>query len=159
MLSGTHRYFLQERVIYGRPAPDAVAEEVSGSGAQRVFLTTTRSLAGADALPAQIAAKLGERHVGTYADISAHSPREAVIAGAAAARAAGADLLVAVGGGSVVDATKAMLLCLWHGLTTVDALDGHRGWRGADASRRPSGMEKAIRVVAVPTTYSAAEFT
>ena len=159
MLNGTHRYFQQERVIYGRPAADAVAEEVSGSDAQRVFLTTTRSLAGTAALPAQIAAKLGERHVGTYADISAHSPRDAVIAGAGAARDAGADLLVAVGGGSVIDATKAMLLCLWHGLTTVDALDGHRGWRGADPSRRPAGMESAIRMVAVPTTYSAAEFT
>jgi maleylacetate reductase len=159
MLSGTHRYFLQERVIYGRPAADAVADEVEGLGARRIFLTTTRSLAGREALPAQIATKLGERHVGTYADVSAHSPREAVIAGAGAARDAGADLLVAVGGGSVIDATKAMLLCLWHGLSTIDALDAHRGWRGADPSRRPPGMEKAIRLVAVPTTYSAAEFT
>jgi maleylacetate reductase len=159
MLSGMHRYFLQERVIYGRAAADAVADEVEGSGARRVFLTTTRSLAAREALPAQIAAKLGERYVGIYADISAHSPRDAVIAGAGAARDAGADLLVAVGGGSVIDATKAMLLCLWHGLTTVEGLDAHRGWRGADPSRRPSGMEKAIRLIAVPTTYSAAEFT
>jgi maleylacetate reductase len=159
MSSGTHRYFLQERVIYGRPAAEAVAEEVEASAAERVFLTTTRSLAGAEGLPATIAAKLGRHHAGTYTGVSAHSPREAVIAGAAAARAAEADLLVAVGGGSVIDATKAMLLCLWHGLTTVDALDAHRGWRGADPSRRPQGMEKAIRMVAVPTTYSAAEFT
>ncbi len=159
MLNGTHRYFLQERVIYGRPAADAIAHEAEGSGAGRVFITTTHSLNGGDALPAQIAAKLGERHACTYAGITAHSPREAVIAGAAAARDARADLLVAVGGGSVIDATKAMLLCLWRNITTPEALDDHRGRGGADPSRRPQGMDNAIRMVAVPTTYSAAEFT
>lgn len=159
MLSGTHRYFLQERVIYGMPAAAAVAEEAAGSVRERVFLTTTRSLDGPGRLAAAIAAVLGPRHVGTYAGISAHSPREAVIAGAKAARAAGADLLVAVGGGSVIDATKVMLLALWHGLGDVDALDPFRGARGVDPSRRPPGLEHAIRMIAVPTTYSAAEFT
>jgi maleylacetate reductase len=159
MLEGTHRYFLQERVIYGKPASQAVAEEVAALGARRVFLTTTRSLAGAEALPAAIAHGLGERHAGTYDGISAHSPRDAVLAGARQARAAGADLLLAVGGGSVIDATKVMLLCLWHGLTSVEALDDYRGARGIDPSRRPAGLDGAIRMVAVPTTYSAAEFT
>ena len=159
MLNGTHRYFLQERVIYGKPAAAAIAEEAEALGARRVFLTTTRSLGGPDGLAAAVAAALGPRHAGTYGAIAAHSPRDAVIEGAARARAAEADLLVAVGGGSVIDATKVMLLCLWHGLGDVDALDAHRGARGIDPSRRPPGLERAIRMVAVPTTYSAAEFT
>lgn len=159
MLTGTHRYFLQERVIYGKPAAAAVAEEVAALGARRVFLTTTRSLGGEDGLAAAIARGLGERHAGTYGAIAAHSPRDAVVEGAARAREAGADLLVAVGGGSVIDATKVMLLCLWHGITDIDALDAHRGARGVDPSRRPPGLDRAIRMIAVPTTYSAAEFT
>ena len=159
MLSGTHRYFLQERVIYGKPAAPAVAEEAAASGASRVFITTTRSLTGAGGLPAAIATALGPAHAGTYAEISAHSPRDAVIAGAAAARAAKADLLVAVGGGSVIDATKVMQLALWQNLTRIEELDAHRGSRGIDPSRRPPSMEGAIRMLAVPTTYSAAEFT
>jgi maleylacetate reductase len=158
MRTGTHRYFQQERVIYGKPAAAAVAEEVQALGARRVFITTTRSLGGENALAAAIARGLGERHAGTYAGITAHSPRDSVIAGAAQARGGDADLLVAVGGGSVIDATKVMQLCLWHGLTKVDALDAHRT-RAGDPSRRPPGMEKAIRMIAVPTTYSAAEFT
>ena len=32
MLEGTHRYFLQERVIYGRPAAEAVATAVRAVG-------------------------------------------------------------------------------------------------------------------------------
>src|SRR6185312_10017235 len=159
MISGTHRYFLQERVIYGKPADAAIAEEAAALGARRVFLTTTRSLGGEDGLAAAVARMLGERHAGTYGAISAHSPRDAVIAGAGLARGAGADLLVAIGGGSVIDATKVMLLCLWHGLETVDALDAYRGARGVDPSRRPPGLDGAIRMLAVPTTYSAAEFT
>jgi maleylacetate reductase len=159
MLSGTHRYFLQERVVYGRPAAEAVTAEVEALGAARVFVTTNRSLGGADGPAAAIAHALGARHAGTYRGITAHSPRESVIEGAAEARAAGADLLVAVGGGSVIDATKVMQLCLWHGLTRIEELDRYRGARGVDPSRRPPGMEKAIRMIAVPTTYSAAEFT
>ena len=65
----------------------------------------------------------GLRHVGTHAQIRSHSPREDVVAGATAARAAKADLLVAVGGGSVIDATKAMQLCLWVGLDSADAME------------------------------------
>lgn len=159
MLTGTHRYFLQERVIYGKPAAAAVAEEAAALGAGRVFITTTRSLAGENGLAAEVARSLGERHAGSFAGIGAHSPREAVIAGAALAREAKADLLVAVGGGSVIDATKVMLLALWHRLSSIDALDGYRGARGIDPSRRPPGLDGAIRMLAVPTTYSAAEFT
>jgi maleylacetate reductase len=158
MLTGVHRYFQQERVIYGKPAAPAVVEEAQALGARRVFLTTTRSLGGENGLAAAVARGLGERHAGTYVGITAHSPRDSVIAGAAQARAVDADLLVAVGGGSVIDATKVMQLCLWHGLTKIDELDAHRT-RAGDPSRRPPGMEKAIRMIAVPTTYSAAEFT
>lgn len=159
MLTGTHRYFLQERVIYGKPAAEAVAEEATALGASRVFVMTNRSLGGEGGMAAAVAKGLGDLHAGTYTGITAHSPRECVVAGAALARAAQADLLVAVGGGSVIDATKGMLLCLWHGLTRTEELDGYRGGRGSDPSRRPAGMEQAIRMLAVPTTYSAAEFT
>ena len=159
MQTGVHRYPLLERIIYGKPAAEAIVQEVEAAGASRVFLTTNRSLGGAGGLTSGIAAGLRDRCAGTYAGITAHSPRECVVAGAAQARAAGADLLVAVGGGSVIDATKLMLACLWHGLTRTDELDAYRGDRGADPSRRPKGMESAIRMFAVPTTFSAAEFT
>ncbi|HUJ73805.1 MAG TPA: iron-containing alcohol dehydrogenase, partial [bacterium] len=157
MLSGT---LLQEWIIYGKPAAEAVAAEVEALGASRVLLTSTRSLSGPGGLPETIARALGPRHAGTYSGVTAHSPRECVLAGAAQARAAQADLLVAVGGGSVIDATKVMLLCLWQNLQTVEALDPFSGrGRPGDPSRRPPGMESAVRMLAVPTTFSAAEFT
>ena len=116
--SGTFHITAHERIVFGTPAGEAVVAEAERIGARRVFVTSTRSLAQKENGPLQRMEKaLGARHVGTYATIRSHSPREDVVAGAKAAREAKADLLVAVGGGSVIDATKGMLLCLWLGST------------------------------------------
>jgi maleylacetate reductase len=160
LTAGTFHVQAQERIVFGIPAGEAVVAEADRIGAKRVFVTSTRSLAQKEMGPLQrIEQALGTRHVGTYATISAHSPREDVVAGAAAARAAGADLLVAVGGGSVIDATKAMLLCLWLGLDSPEAMEpycvGFDRYRNVELALPPD----PIRMVAVSTTLSASEFT
>jgi len=145
-----------ERVVFGIAANTAVCDEAARYGAQRIFVLSTRSLAGQAAGPFErVVAALGARCVGSFSAISAHSRREDVIAAAAKVRATAADLLVAIGGGSVIDATKAIQLCLWLGLDTADAMDPYfgEGARVAVAPRDP------IRMIAVPTTLSAAEFT
>jgi maleylacetate reductase len=160
LTTGAFNVTAHERIVFGRPAGEAVVAEAERTGARRVFLTSTRSLAQKDAGPLQrIEKALGARHVGTYATIKAHSPREDVVAGAAQAREAKADLLVAVGGGSVIDATKAMLLCLWAGLDSPQAMEpycvGFDRTKSSDV-RLPADP---IRMVAVSTTLSASEFT
>jgi maleylacetate reductase len=112
----------------------------------------------ADGLAAQTAAALGELCVGVFSGTSAHSPREGVIAGANEARRLDADLLVALGGGSAIDATKVMQLCLWAGLTKPEELDPYRAGRGPDRVK-VADIPAGVRMVAVPTTLSAAEFT
>jgi maleylacetate reductase len=158
MLSGTHRNSLQEQVIYGRPALDALAELAGEYGARRLMITSTASLAGPGGLAEQLAKGLGAACVSVFSDISAHSPREGVIAGAYEARRLGADLLVAVGGGSVIDATKVMQLALWAGIETPDALGSYRAGPGPDRAD-VAALAVGVRMVAVPTTLSAAEFT
>ena len=158
MLSGTHRNSVQEQVVYGRSALDALRDLAKGFGAQRLFITSTASLAGPGGLAQRLAAELGETCVGVFSGVSAHSPREGVIAGADAARAAGADLLVALGGGSVIDATKVMQLALWAGIETPAALGAYRAGPGPDRADL-TRLTPGVRMVAVPTTLSAAEFT
>jgi maleylacetate reductase len=156
MLTGVVQWTKQERLIHGRPAAEAVREETERIGARRVLLLTTRSLENGT-LIRDVTSALGDRCAGRFSGIRAHSPREAVIAGASLARETGADHLLAVGGGSVIDATKAMLLALWRGVADVDALSklairhGSAPLEAADTDR--------MRMTAVPTTLSAAEFS
>jgi maleylacetate reductase len=156
MLSGTHRFPRQDQVTYGRPAAEVIKELAAAHGARRLMITTTASLA--DNLAARVAAELGSLCVGVFSGIGAHSPREGVIAGAAEARRLKADLLVALGGGSAIDATKVMQLCLWAGLTKVEQLDAYRAGRGSDRVK-VAEIPAGVRMLAVPTTLSAAEFT
>ena len=128
--SGIFTIQAQERIVFGEPVGKALLAEIDRLGARRVFVTSTRSLAKlADGPLQRIEAALGKLHVGTFSAIGSHSPREDVIVGAMAARAADADLLVAVGGGSVIDATKAMLMCLWHRLDSPAAMEPYRSGR------------------------------
>ena len=114
------------------------------------------------ALLADVMRDLGDRYAGVYSGITAHSPRPCVIEGAKLAREAGADLLVAVGGGSAIDATKVMLIALWQNATTIEDLDLYRAGRPKEGAAPPAEAIKppadAIRMIAVPTTLSAAEF-
>jgi maleylacetate reductase len=158
--SGYFTIHAQERIIFGQPAAEAVVSEMQRYGAARVFVVSTRSLAKLENGPLQrIERALGSAHVGTYTEIRAHSPREDIIAGANKARAAKADLLVAVGGGSVIDATKGMLLCLWLGLDSAEAMEPYRA--GIDGSKSAPVRLPAepVRMIAVSTTLSASEFT
>ena len=59
-----------------------------------------------------------------------HTPREAVIAATEQARAADADLIVTVGGGSITDGAKAVQLCLANDIDTVEGIDTLRSIKG-----------------------------
>jgi maleylacetate reductase len=157
LLTGLVQWTRQERVVHGVPAAQAVREEIERVDARRVLLLTTRSLENGG-LVKDVASALGDRCVGRFSAISAHSPREAVIAGAAVARETGADHLLAVGGGSVIDATKAMLLVLWRGVSDVDALSTLAA-AGHGSRPLPAADTDEMRMTAVPTTLSAAEFS
>jgi maleylacetate reductase len=158
--AGTFNITAHDRIIFGMPAGEATVAEAERYGAKRVFVTSTRSLAQKENGPLQrIERALGALHAGTYAAIRSHSPREDVVAGANAARAAKADLLVAVGGGSVIDATKAMQLCLWLGLDSPEAMEPYcLGFERTKYSAVDMPAD-AVRMVAVSTTLSASEFT
>ena len=152
MITGTHRNIAPEQVIYGRPAAEALLSLAKDFQAQRLLLITTRSLDRDDGIVAGLADALGSQCVGLFSRIRAHSPRDDVVACAEFAREKAADLLVAVGGGSVIDAVKAVQLCLWSGAGTSDAL-------GTLKAGQARGLEPSTRMVALPTTLSAAEFT
>lgn len=160
MSGGSFTIQAQERVIFGRPAAQAVLAELQRYGAQRAFVVATRSLrAQADGPLQRIERALATLHVGSFDRIGTHSPREDVIEAAAAARAARADVLIAVGGGSVIDATKAVQMALWMDLQTPQSMEPYRQGAAAEIAKPISAPPEPIRAIAVSTTLSAAEFT
>ncbi len=148
-----------DRVVYGRACAEAVAAEAARLGAERVFLMVSGTLnRETDAIEA-VRAALGPRYAGTWDDMPAHTPREQVVAAAAAARGVNADLIATVGGGSVTDGAKVVQICLKHGITGIDGLDDYRIVVDADGSRHvPSYDGPEVRQVTVPTTLSGGEF-
>ncbi len=158
--AGSHPFTAQERVVYGTPAGAAVAAEADRLGAKRVFTISGRSLAAlADGPLQKIVAALGARHAGGFWAVRAHSPREDVIAAAEAARECGADLLIGVGGGSAIDAAKAVQACLWMGLRTPAAMEPYREGAPPEIARAIQAPANPLRMLAVSTTLSAPEFT
>ena len=160
MLSGVYRFPPMESVVYGRPFAEAVKEQVEQSGATAVFLLASGTLARETGLVDQIREALGNRLAGVHARIGAHTPRTDVVNAANAARAAGADLLLTLGGGSVTDAAKMVAFCLGNGVTDPAQLDDYRARVSADGKIvRPETRPPAVRTVTIPTTLSAGEYT
>jgi maleylacetate reductase len=159
MATGTYRYPNMDRVIYGAPFAAALAEERARLGAGRAFLIAGGTLSRETGFVAAAEAALGDALAGTWTRIGAHTPRIDVVAAAAAARAAGADLLVTLGGGSVTDAAKMVGMCLANDIADARDLDRLRALTGPDGvTRRPRTLP-GIRTVSIPTTLSAGEFT
>jgi maleylacetate reductase len=149
-----HQWPAQGRVHHGAALAEALPRETAD--ASRIVLVTTRSLAGG-ALAAAATAAIGARLVGTFATMRAHSPVEDVLALATLLRAQDADLVVALGGGSVIDGSKVACLAVWRGIAEGGALVAAAASRGA-APGNWDGAPPGPRIVAVPTTLSAAEF-
>src|ERR1043166_1181606 len=159
MTSGVYRYPHMERVIYGSPVADVLGAEVDRLDARAVFVLASATLARDTDVVTSIRRVLGNRCVGVAGKIGAHTPCGDVVDVANAARAAGADLLLTVGGGSVTDAAKMAGLCLGNDVTDPSALDNYRAVVAADGSvRRPSVNAPGVRFIAIPTTLSAGEF-
>jgi maleylacetate reductase len=159
-MPGIHQFPAMDRVVHGEPFAAALRREVERLDAHAVYVLASGTLARETDTLDQLRAALGNRLAGVWAKIGAHTPRTDVVAAANAARAAKADLLVTVGGGSVTDAAKMVGLCLGNDVTEPAQLDRLRNRVEADGrTHRPSIEPPSVRSIAVPTTLSAGEFT
>jgi len=146
--NGRYRCLTANEVVYGAPFVDVVRLECERHGLRRVGILGSRSIR--QTLCEALARGLGARHALTHCDIGAHSPVDDVLVALRAMRDAQVDAIVAVGGGSVIDAAKAVRHGLRYGADDAASL-----YREAEAL--PNG--RAPRLIAVPTTLSGAEFT
>ncbi len=160
MIQGIHQYPPMERVIYGIPLAQALADEINRLDARAVYVMASGTLNRETDVVETVRRVLGNRMAGLCAKIGSHTPRVDVVAAANEARAAKADLLLTVGGGSVTDAAKMVGLCLGNDVSAPAHLDAFRAVITPDGrTERPPVKPPSVRSVDVPTTLSAGEFT
>jgi maleylacetate reductase len=116
-----------QRVVFAPGAIDALAEEAERLGMSRALVVATPG-SGAR-LGQRVVGILGRRAAGLCAEAVIHVPKEVAAKGFDAAKAANADGLVAVGGGSAIGLAKAV------------------------------AHETGLPILALPTTYSGSEGT
>lgn len=144
-----------EEVVFGRPASEAIVEQMDRLGANRAFLMVSGTLNRETDEIEKIRRALGPRCVATFDAMPPHTPRSAVIAAADQARAANADLIVTVGGGSITDGAKAVQLCLANDIRTVEDIDKIRAHKGVP----PPMKAPVVRQISAPTTIAGGDFS
>ena len=152
--SGSFSYANPPRIHWGAGClAERLEQELADRGARRVFVVSTRSVATHPALGGVLDEHLGSRRVGQVATIGQHAPASAVAHAVRAAREADPDLVISFGGGSPIDAAKAITFALATDLDLTDpaAAQKARGFRPAAGEVLPH--------LAIPTTLSAAELS
>ncbi|MBH5373067.1 iron-containing alcohol dehydrogenase [Bradyrhizobium glycinis] len=144
-----------EEVVFGHPAAGAIVAQMDRLGTSRAFLMVSGTLNRQTDEITKIRDALGSRCAGLFDAMPAHTPREAVIAATQAARAAEADLIVTVGGGSITDGAKAVQLCLANGIDDIEGIDRIRVRKGI----APEMKTPHVRQISVPTTIAGGEFS
>jgi maleylacetate reductase len=141
----------RQLVVYGESVAQALPRVVREFWVGQTVVATNTSLAAKGGLAGKVSDILGETLGNTVTGIRENSPREDVMRVTAALRSKGVDAVVAIGGGSVVEAVKAARICLTNNVRNAADLDRLKTTTTA-ASPRPY-------LISVPTTLSGAEFT
>lgn len=131
-MTATHVTSPVERVLHGAGASGSLPDELERLQATRVVLVSSATLARETALISELEQAIGSRHQATFTHLSQHTPDQAVSELAQLLGEVRCNGVVSVGGGSVIDGSKAAL--------------------------HQTGAETAVHV-ALPTTLSGAEFT
>ncbi|MES2787308.1 MAG: iron-containing alcohol dehydrogenase [Pseudomonadota bacterium] len=159
-MSGIYEFLAQDRVIFGRPAHEAVLETADKLGKQRLMIVASKTLSRKTDVISTVTDALGKRCVGLFDECVEHVPRESVLALADEVRRLQPDLIVTIGGGTPMDTVKVMLVVLAEDIRDVEGFDRVRIRVDADGKRVvPVVKDPPLRQIIVPTTLSGAEFS
>jgi maleylacetate reductase len=116
------------RVRFGAGVRKSIAEELEALGAERALILTTPQQAE---LGEAFSEYCGDRAVGAYTNATMHTPVDVSDEAARRAEELGADVLVAVGGGSTIGLGKAIALRTGLPQIAVPTTYAGSGRRGA----------------------------
>ena len=146
-----YQHVAPTRVIAGRDLLGSTGFEFAKEGAARVFVVTDEGVRGTG-LVERVEAGLrdgGLEVAGVFDSVPQDSSTDVVDRCAAAAKGAGADSFLAVGGGSVMDTTKVADAVFTHGGSAREQEGFYLMPRGNDGAGRPLDIAP---LACVPTT-------
>jgi alcohol dehydrogenase class IV len=146
-----YQHVAPTRVIAGRDLLGSTGFEFAKEGAGRVFVVTDEGVRGTG-LVERVEAGLrdgGLEVAGVFDSVPQDSSTDVVDRCAAAAKGAGADSFLAVGGGSVMDTTKVADAVFTHGGSAREQEGFYLMPRGNDGAGRPLDIAP---LACVPTT-------
>lgn len=131
----------------------SLGEALDRAKAKRAFVICSPSVNRRTDTVQRIAATLGERYAGVFDGIEKDSTYASVQAATDAARAAGADLLIAAGGGSVLVAVRVVAIYLGEAGTPFELMTQYPENKPAYSPRL---MAAKLPIINVPTTPNSA---
>ena len=146
-----NRFMLNETSYHGAGAISAIVTEINARGFKKAFVASDPDLIkfGVTAKVTDLLDKAGIPYV-VYSDIKPNPTIENVQNGVAAFKAAQADCIVAIGGGSSIDTSKAIGIIIAN-----PEFEDVRSLEGVAPTKNP-----CVPIIAVPTTAgTAAEVT
>jgi alcohol dehydrogenase class IV len=140
------------RIVFGAGAVGRLAELVERVGGRRALVLCGTTVAGGEMLT-KVKAGLGETLAAVFPEVQSHTPIEMVARALDQFRSSGADVIVTVGGGSAIDAGKAIAVML---ATGGDLLPyAIRYAPGGEMECQPLPA-RTVPHIAVPTTAGSA---
>ena len=159
MQVGTYDFLNQSRVVFGKPADLAIGEELARSNIKRTLLVSSRTLSRKEEAAKKIGAGMKGALIGIYDDIEPHAPLSSVLKLAGVMREERPDIVVTLGGGSVIDTVKVASLATEANARTPEDLIAIRAVvNDAGEQVSPFQPDRLIRHIDIPTTLSGAEF-
>ncbi len=145
-----HRMIWNQTAYFGAGSVEVIPDELTRRGFTRAFVVSDPVLVESG-VTGRVTGLLDAAGFGyeVYSDVLPNPPIENVQAGVAAFRASGADVLVAVGGGSPQDTCKAIGI-----IVANPEFEDVRSLEGVAPTTKPS-----VPIIAVPTTAGTASET
>jgi alcohol dehydrogenase class IV len=140
------------RLHVGVNALDQLADEVKRTKSQRAFVICGQTVAYKTNLLQRVKDQLGSLYAGVFDAMDKDSSWPAVQQGIEAARAAGADLLIAIGGGSVIVGTRAVAILLAEKGNPYTLMTQYPVGQPAVSPRLMAPKPPIINIVTTPTT-------
>jgi alcohol dehydrogenase class IV len=130
--NGSYSYSKLKVLHYGPGSISQLPETIKKLGASRALILTGKSVSKSPVFE-DVSKILGSAHVASFTDIGQHTPISGIKAALEVLNEKNADVIVALGGGSPIDAAKAI-----------------------SYYRNESTGAGFLKIVAIPTTLSAA---